>query len=238
MRTYFYNYARSSTWYPQVAYAKVSHLLKYAPNLKVLLLEVDHISILSYDPLLHTAMPEQYSYLLKHVDKPLYEETRPNPDDQKSTYLLSLQENVAPVIHRKYFQSYLMGRGKKEEEVSPWSTLTSKEKIASAKKRTHAYRIDTPSTIDKAVCDYYVQAIREAKKKGIKVYLLFNPQTKEYLDQISPENHLRVDAFVSELVKEEKIKVLDYRHLFDANESLFENQDHVNKNGSEILTQK
>ena len=46
---HFFNYARSSTWYPQVAYAKVSHLLKNAPNLKVLLLEVDHISILAYD---------------------------------------------------------------------------------------------------------------------------------------------------------------------------------------------
>ena len=237
-KNFFFNYARSSTWYPQVAYAKVSHLLTYAPNLKVLLLEVDHISILSYDPTLHTTMPDQYLYLLKHVDKPLYEENNLELDDREFTLLYSLNEDVAPVIHRKYFQSYLMGQRHKNEEVSPWSTLTSKEKITSARKRTHSYHIDTPSNIDNAVHDYYLKAIKEAKNKGINVYLLFNPQTKEYLDQISPDNHILVDAFVFKLSEIENVKVLDYRHLFDVNESLFENQDHVNKNGSAILTKK
>ena len=108
---FFFNYARSSTWYPQVAYAKVSHLLQNAPSLKVLLLEVDHISILAYDHLLHTTDPDQYLYLLKHVNELLYEENRPHANDGKSTFLLSLQEDVAPLIHRKFLQSYLMGRG-------------------------------------------------------------------------------------------------------------------------------
>lgn len=235
---FFYNYARSSTWYPQVAYAKVSHLLKYAPNMKVLLLEVDHISILGYDHLLHTTDPDQYLYLLKNVHKSLDETTRLNTDNAKSDFFLSLQADVAPVIHRKYFQSFLMGRGKKKKEVSPWATLTSKEKIASAKKRTRSYRIDTPSNIDQAVRDYYVKAIGEAKKKGVKVYLLFNPQSKEYFAQIHKENNIKVDRFVSELAKKENVKVLDYRHYFASDESFFENQDHVNKKGSEVLSRE
>ena len=234
---YFFNYARPSTWYPQVAYAKVSHLLKCASNLKVLLLEVDHISILGYDHLLHTTEPDQYLYLLKHVSEALYEEERITYDN-KSTFLLSLQADVAPIIHRKYFQSYLTGRGKKKEKVSPWVTLTSKEKIESAKKRTHSYRIDTASPIDKSVHDYYVKAISEAKKKGVKVYLLFNPQTKEYLAEINEKNNIKVDDFVSDLAKKENVKVLDYRYYFAEDESYFENQDHVNKKGSEVLTRE
>ena len=154
-KNYFFNYARSSTWYPQVAYAKVSHLLKYAPNLKVLLLEVDHISILGYDSVLHTSVSDKYLYLLKHVDESLDEFSKPDTYDDKSTLLLSLQADVAPVIHRKYFQSYLVGRGKKKEEVSPWTKLTDKEKMESAKKRTHSYRLDTPSKIDQSIRDYY-----------------------------------------------------------------------------------
>jgi len=233
---YFFNYARSGTWYPQVAYSKVSHLLKYASNLKVLLLEVDHISLLGYNHLLHSHEPDQYLYLLKHVNELLYEEERITTYN-KSTFLLSLQEDVAPVIHRKYFQSYLIGRGRKKE-VSVWATLTAKEKILRAKKRTRSYQIDTPSKIDKAVRDYYVKAIREAKKRGVKVYLLFNPQTKEYFSEINAENNIEVDKFVSTLSINDNVYVLDYRHLFDTNESYFANQDHLNRQGSEILTQK
>ena len=234
---YFFNYARSGTWYPQVAYAKVSHLLKYASNLKVLLLEVDHISLLGYNHLLYSQEPDQYLYLLKHVNESLYEEERIAAYNNKSTFLLSLQEDVAPVIHRKYFQSYLMGRGRKQE-VSIWATLTAKEKILRAKKRTRSYRIDTPSKIDKAVRDYYVKAISEAKKKGVKVYLLFNPQTKEYLSEINEENNIKVDDFVFTLARKENVKILDYRHYFAADESLFLNQDHVNERGSEVLTKE
>lgn len=234
---YFFNYARSGTWNPMVAYAKVSHLLAYAPNLKVLVLEVDHISLLAYDSTLHNVTPEQYLYLLKHVEKPLYEINRLHVEDGTTTWLLSLQADVAAVIHRKYLQSYLMGRGKKKEKVSAWSTLTPKEKIQSAKKRTHSYRIDTASKVDNAVYDYYLKAIREAKRKGVKVYLLFNPQTKEYFDQINVKNHKIVDDFVSVLANEENVTVLDYRHYFAEDDSFFENQDHVNKKGAKVLMQ-
>ena len=235
---YFINYARSGSWDPMVAYAKASQLLHSAVNLKVLLLEVDHICLLSYDPILHTVAPEQYLYLLKHVKKPLYEKNRLYDNEGKISWLLSLQSDVAPVIHRKYFQSYLMGRENKKEVISPWSTLTSKEKIESAKKRTHSYRIDTPSYINKAVRDYYVEAIREAKKKGVKVYLLFNPQSKEYFAEIDEENNILVNTFVSELAKKDNVSVLDYRYYFKSDESFFENQDHVNKKGSEVISRE
>ena len=235
---YFFNYARSSTWYPDVAYAKVSHLLKYAPNLKVLFLEVDHISILGYDHTIHTPRPQKYLYLLNHVSHTLYDEKKSNLDDEQSPFFVSLQTDVAPVIHRKFFQSYLMGRGKKKEEVSPWETLTAKERIKSAKKRTRNYRIDTPSNIDKAVRDYYSRAILRAKEQGVKVYLIFNPQTKEYLAEIIEENNQRVDYFVSTLAREMNVTVLDYRHYFESDESFFENQDHLNTKGAEVFSRE
>ena len=236
-KKYFYNYAHFTTWNPMVAYAKFSHLLEHSLNLKVIILEVDHISLLAYDGTLHTTVPEQYLYLLKHVKKPLYEKNKLQENGEQFPWLVSLHSDVAPVIHRKYLQNYLTGRDKKKE-VSVWETLTPKEKMLRAKKRTHAYRIDSSSKIDKSVHDYYVKAIREAKKKGLKVYLLFNPQTKEYLAEINEENNIKVDDFVFGLARKEKVKILDYRHYFAENESFFENQDHVNKKGSEVLTKE
>ncbi len=235
---YFFNYGRTSTWYPQVAYAKVSHLLKYAPNLKVLLLEVDHISILGYDHAVQTSMPENHLYLLKHTNESLYEENGAGMNDKKAPFLLSMQPDVAPVIHRKYFQDYLVGRGKKKEVVSPWATLTPKEKMESAKKRTHTYHLDSPSEIDQSVRDYYMKAIVKAKELGVEVYLIFNPQTKEYLAEIKEGNHMQVDDFVSALSKEKRVTVLDYRHYFGLDESFFENQDHLNDKGSKALTEE
>ena len=234
----FFNYGRSSTWYPQVSYAKVSHMLKYAPNLKVLLLEVDHISVLGYDHTIHTSMPDNHLYVLKHVNESLYDEKRAEMNNGETPFLLSLQADVAPVIHRKYFQSYLVGQGKKKEEVSHWEKLTSKEKMESAKKRTHAYRIDSPSSVDQAVRDYYTKAITKAREHGVKVYLIFYPQTKEYLAEINEKNNKEVDNFVLGLSKEKGIKVVDYRQYFELQEEFFENQDHLNKEGSKLLTEK
>jgi len=37
------------------------------------------------------------------------------------------------------------------------------------------------------------------------------------------------------LATKENVSILDYRHYFEADESFFENQDHVNKKGSEVL---
>lgn len=235
---YFFNYGRPSTWYPQVAYAKVSHLIKYAPHLKVLLLEVDHISILGYDSAIHDAMPVQFLYLLKHVEETLDEADRPDMHDEKSTFFLSLTADVAPVIHRKFFQDYLIKRGKKKENVNYWAKLTSKEKIERAKKRVHSYRLDSPSKIDQATRSYYEKAIIKAKEHGIKIYLVYYPQTKEYLAEINKENNVKVDNFVSSLASENNVTVLDYRHYFESDESFFKNQDHINEKASKVFTQE
>jgi len=39
---------------------------------------------------------------------------------------------------------------------------------------------------------------------------------------------MHLDTFVSELATKENVSILDYRYYFEANESFFENQDHVN----------
>lgn len=235
---FFFNYGRSSTWYPQVSYAKASHLLQYARDLKVLLLEVDHISILGYDPAIHLEMPEQYLYLLKHVDESLYETSKSNTYTKKSSFLLSLQVDVAPVIHRKFFQAYLLGHGKPHKVESSWANLTEKEKVKSVKKRIASYRLDSTLKIDHSVYDYYNKAITKAKEHGVKVYLIFYPQTREYLSAINKENNIKVDDFVSQLSREKGISILDYRHYFESNASRFANQDHLNKNASKVLTEE
>lgn len=234
---YFFNYGRMSTYFPQVGYAKVSHLLKYAHNLKVLLLEVDHLDILGYDHLTHTSMPDNHLYLLKHVNELLYDENKININNAKPAFFLSLQSDIAPVIHRKYFQDYLLRRGKKEI-ANQWSKLTVKEKIESAKKRVHTSNLDSLLEIDQAVRDYYYKAIKKAKDQGVKIYLIFYPQTKEYFSAINEKNNLKVERFISDLAKKENVTVLDYRNYFEANETFFENQDHLNKKGSEILTKE
>ncbi len=242
-RSFFFNYGRATTWYPQVAYAKVSHLLQYATNLKVLLLEVDHIDILYYNHLRDINTPRKYDYLLNHVNKPLNEGKRYNSNAKKSIFLLSLQKNVSPGIHRKYLQEYIkkkvkQKKVKQKKQVIPWATLSSKEKVLKAKRRILEYGLENPLVIDSAVCDYYRKAIRAAKKKGVKVYLIFYPQTQEYLEGIHEKNNLKVDNFVFDLANDENISVLDYRHYFISDESSFSNQDHVNGKGGKALTQE
>ena len=39
-------------------------------------------------------------------------------------------------------------------------------------------------------------------------------------------------------LKKNNVNVLDYRHYFESNESYFENQDHINNRGAEVLTQE
>lgn len=232
----FFNYGRMSTYFPQVGYAKVSHLLKYATNLKVLLLEVDHLDILGYDAELQTSMPDNHSYLLTHVDESLYRENTTNIITDQVPFFISLHTDVAPIIHRKFFQNYLLGRGKQQAERSVWEKMTSKEKMESSKKRVHSSRLDSPLKIEQAVRDYYTKAITKAKEQGIKIYLMYYPQTREYFKAINEENNQIVNSFVSDLAKEKDVTVLDYRHYFESNESFFENQDHLNKKGSEMLT--
>jgi len=230
----FFNYGAPSTWYPQVAYAKATHLLDYASNLKILLLEVDHISVLRYTHLLDTQMPEQYLYLLKHVNEP-FNEKIVYTNTSKKHILLSLQSDIAPVLHRKLFQNYLRNRGEKKTETNSWLTLTSKEKREKAKKRIHSYYLDTPSKIDGDTLSYYNRIIQKAQTQNVQVYLIYYPQTIEYLSQINDKNNIIVENFVNELCKKYNIKKLDFRYFFENNESSFANQDHITKKASFII---
>jgi len=233
----FFNYGASSTWYPEVAYAKASHVLKYVKNLKVLLLEVDHISVLSYDSTLHPSLPNKFFYLLTNVENRLIEDSNHNIT-KDSNFMVSLKSNVAPVIHRKLIQEYLLHRGKQKEKINHWADLLKQNRINSAKKRVESYRLNEILTIDPLTKEYYRKIITEAKKKNIEVYLIYYPQTKEYLDAIKSENNLILNTFVHKLAEDYQIKVLDYRHIFENNISMFANQDHINQKASVSFTQK
>jgi len=232
----YYNYGGSDGWYPQVMYAKFVHLLKNAPNLKVLFLEVDHISILTYDYKIHNEMPKQYLYLLQHVDETL-DETIKLKENENNLYFISMRENVAPVIHRKFIQNYLVNSGKKDIE-SQWSVKTEIEKMNSAKKRIESYKLNYTLSMDKLVIQYFNKVIEESKKHDIQLYLVFYPQTKEYLSQINETNNLLVEDFVTSLSKKENLILLDYRNIFKEHSEYFANQDHLNDIGAKHFTNK
>jgi len=235
--SYFYNYGGMDGWYPQVMYSKFSHLLKNAPNLKVLFLEIDHISILTYDYKIHNKMPERYLYLLNNVKESLDESQMLKKVDTKPL-LVSMKEDVAPVIHRKLIQKYLVGRNKKKIE-SQWSSKSKVEKDLSAEKRIKSYKLNKGLEIDTSVVKYFERVIKKANDHEIKVYLVYNPQTKEYLSKIKKENNLLVENFVNILSKKKDVTILDYRNYFDKNNDLyFSDQDHVNSEGSKLISKE
>lgn len=234
-KSYFFNYGRPLSWYPHVAYAKSSHLMKYLSNLKVILLEVDHINIFAYDSKINTSMPDKHLYLLKNATELLYEKVNNENTTNDKPFLLSLQPDVAPVIHRKYIQELMLQNGNKKDIELNWEKLSLTEKQESAKKRLQSYSLDKPLKIDKAVYEYYLKTISKAQKLGIKIYLVFYPQTKEYLEGINEANNLQLNKFIKKLLKFDNVNLLDYRYYFKNKQSSFANQDHVNKKGSKIL---
>jgi len=227
----FYNYGRMMTWYPQVAGAKVKHVLDISPNLKTLILEVDHLDVLKYNHHQHTRLPKNHTYLLQ--------EEGVIPMDQTDFFMfLSLQNDVAPVIHKKLLATleYRSQHKLIKSQVNMWTRLTNEEKESKAVKRVKSQLLNIPRRVDENVDAYYQTAIAQALTKGIKVYLILYPQTKEYFQAIHPSNHKTLMNYIHKLKKNYNIKLLDYRNLFSEQEGYFMNQDHLSQIGSESLS--
>lgn len=228
-----FNYGRMSTYFPQVAYSKAFHLMEYSPNLKALLLEIDHIDVFAYSSDSDLLMPDNHKYLLKNTTNLLY-----NTDIKttKEPIFKSLQEDMAPVIHRKLIQEYLISSGEPKSKSIQWHKLLQNEKNNIAKKRVSSYNLDTVLNIDDSIYDYYNKTIENAIKKDINIFLILYPQTEEYLNEINNNNNIKLDEFISSLSSKKRVVLLDYRHIFKMKPIYFENQDHLNTKGAKVFT--
>ncbi|MGD9210285.1 MAG: hypothetical protein PVI90_05890 [Desulfobacteraceae bacterium] len=81
---------------------------------------------------------------------------------------------------------------------------------------------------------YYNKIITLCKKKNIRVIGVRFPAMKEYFEQLSPQKNHQLEAFLKGLPFE---KILDYRN-FTQNPELYNNEDHLNRDGALQLLRK
>jgi len=228
----FFNYGRMFTWYPQVATAKVAHLINYAPKLQVLLLEIDHLDLFKYNSSKHLTLPKIHSHLWK--------EGVGDMNWQDSLTLVSFQGDVAPGIHKRFIQEKMKINAPKKNhnQQGKWFDLADNIKRDKAAKRVKGQLLQFPQEIDDKVYQYYASSILMAKQRNIDLYLILFPQTEEYFNAIHPENHEKLEKFIALLGDKYGVKLLDYRFSFRNDEQLFSNQDHLNRLGAKILIKK
>jgi len=235
----FFNYGRMFTWYPQVALAKVKHAFYSSKNLTALILEVDPLCLFKYDHNRHKQMPGNHAYLLSHILN------KHEIDNSNDLVFVSLMEDVAPAIHKKYFEYVLKKNIEKRKMAkkttgrhaitTAWMKLTDSEKKEKAMKRAKGQLLSFPRIIDNETDHYYREAITLATKRNVHVYLLITPQTKEYMASIHPTNNRLLESYVNKLSVFNNVTVLDYRKLFEHQEYMFGDQDHLNVRGAKEL---
>jgi len=110
---------------------------------------------------------------------------------------------------------------------SLWSTsytpLQRVKKAIETGKKDHAGVME-----DKALPKYYRKIIILCKEYNIRIIGVRYPAMKEYFEQLSSQKNLHLEAFLKSLPFE---KILDYRN-FSQNPKLYNNEDHLNKDGA------
>ena len=110
----------------------------------------------------------------------------------------------------------------REEE--NWTSLTTFEQEALAKKRS---RDQFPNEkISKPLTKKLEDIIALCRENNIELIGLKFPLTNDYLDVIDDKSF-----YADSIFRSNNIKIHDFKYLFSGNDSVFSNQDHLNKDG-------
>lgn len=218
--------------YPVVMYAKVKKIIEYAPNVKRIVMEADTHQFFAFSHH-NSSTYATYHYLLKNVQ------------GGDATLLYSLDKEIAPGLHKKMIKDWLRKIFKrvkksvtheKSEGHTVWSELPESTRTAAAQRRVAYFGFREDDAMNTDSLDYFEKAIRLAREHNIGVVLIRHPLTKEYLRALYPKIQHDVDVYLAKLAQQKGVEVLDLRHVFDANQSLFANQDHLNYEGQEAIS--
>jgi hypothetical protein len=230
----FLNYGQSGTFFVEMFY-KTKKLIRYAENLKILVVEVDD---LQFSNNAKVRRDKNYNYL-KSINK------------VSSDYIYSNNKDVRPIIHKELLK-FILGKPIKIKESRKGVSLVEinnkiyyyqnwKDKVKDSEKKIQTinrlkeyhlnYMYEVPTILKK----YLEDTIELAQKNNIKVIFIRHPQSKEYWKYMNKEKQKDTNTYIQTLSKKYLIKILDYRYIFQTKQDLFYNQDHLNTEGWKVL---
>lgn len=240
----FIHYGAPRTFFLEMYY-KTLKLKEYAKGLKVILLEVDDFHFTKFG-LFPNMRSKEYEYLYpKDINK-----QRESFSLDVSDFFYSLNKNVRPIVHKKVLQNFIekpMNSTSIDNSVSIndkiypvvfWDTQSYDFRKTNTLSRLKGQLLDVESELSSELISYLEKTIVLAKEMGIEIFFIRNPVTNEYIKYMNKDMEKKINNEIQRLSNKYKIRVLDYKKLYENNQELFRDQDHLNRLGWEKIAKK
>ncbi len=233
----FFVYGRAYT-YPMIIYAKINQLLKYSPNLKYIVIEADAHMFYDFAQNNKTSK-KRFKKILKESDI---------NNKKLEDYFVSFDPEVKGTINQKFWkylfndivikektkqtskakkQSKKVTQSKKNILIKSWTDVNPQERLRLTKARLKQFSLVGGAQFNKPAIGFYEKSILLAQKHDINVILIRHPMSKEYLSMMPSDVIYDVNRYLNKLSKKYDVPLLDYRYIFENNQSFFINQDHL-----------
>lgn len=231
-----FNYAFSGENYIQTYY-KLKYVLDNNKDIKAVILPLDLHSF--FIEMAESSKNEWF--WKKYID---YLELSRN--DQRVSYVQKMIISQFPVIDNGgEFLNNLKG-GQKLSILSKGYSIENdnfayvNDKTENAKNRV-SLQLNGKGVLDNVLLMYFEKTLEYARLKGVKVYLVKFPISKEYhsvmMDAVEEENDYssKIDTVLQE---HKEATVLDFQNIYFDRPDFFHNSDHLNRDGSLDFTKK
>lgn len=212
--------------------SKMSYAVKNFPNLNTLLLTVDEHCFLSYRAKYNNS---DKSILFADYNSYKNVNTTNRVNFEISKFVakwLPITSKKNMILVSKYYESKLLGKRNNisTNNDSDWcsKTFTVRNKL-----ELERFNFQFNTIYDPSMASTFISICNLANKYNIKVIGIKFPITVGY------RKHLKSKSFteIKKVISSSGIVVIDYTNDV-YNECYFENQDHLNSRGAEILTKK
>jgi len=211
--------------------SKMSYALKNFPNLETIIITIDEHCFLSYRTKYNNT---DKSILFADYDTYVIA----NPTNRVNFMMARLIAQWIPISSKKnvtLVQKLIESKFKSssqtnENTLKSWCELSSKER---AKLEEERFNFQFNTIFDISNSKTFNEIVKLAELRGIQVFGTKFPVTTGYKKYLDSKSFTEVNQAISE----SKIKILDFSNdQYDS--CMFENQDHLNNLGAEILTVK
>jgi hypothetical protein len=212
--------------------SKMTYAVRSFPNLKTIIITIDEHCFLSY-----RAKYNNTDKSILFADYEFYNKVKPT--NQLNFFMakgvsqwlpLTSKKNITLVT--KFLETKISGKGQENviEKNKEWCEFTEEEREKLEKER---FDFQFNTLFDPAMANTFNSICRIAEKKNIKVCGVKFPITYGYKLLMQTKSFPEIEKVLAD----SKIPVIDYTND-QYPECQFENQDHLNKLGADVLTAK
>lgn len=244
---------------PPVMYYKLKRAIEKIPSLKILYLEADyHLFFNGQEYQRKNGIPRWAAFF----DDQAIQEFGPLYGAPKQGQLYFIQDDVAPILLKRILrEAYIAAFHEKDKSSASmlgknlcdqrtwqensiqlkdylqfqefqWNTWSAEQRESSAINRITTFGLVKGARINNQMMDAYRRTIELAREHHLRVVLVRMPLAEIYRANIPKEVVDQVDAYLQGLVGEFGLQMFDFRSAFDGHGEWFDNQDHLNKEGS------